>query len=84
MHEVELGHLICAAAGPGVRQPVVGALSQQAREQRVDDDGVEVLEVPDVLRRSPTCASRAPLAEFFWPRTAPNVAAVSLRCPAEP
>lgn len=50
MHEVELCHLIRTAARARVRQPIISALSQQAREQLVDDDAVEVLEVPDILR----------------------------------
>ena len=51
--EVELRHLICPAPGPGLGQPVICALRQQVWEHRINDDGVQVLQVPDILRCGP-------------------------------
>ena len=51
--KVELRHLICPAPGPGLGQPVFCALRQQVWEHRINYDGVQVLQVPDILRCGP-------------------------------
>lgn len=56
MHKVELCHLVCPAPRPGLCQPVIKALRQQIREQLIDDDAVQVLQVPDVLCCRPAWA----------------------------
>lgn len=65
MDKVELCYFVCPAPRAGRGKPVIRGLSQEAWEQLINDDTVEVLQVPDILCRGPPWHSRLPFVNFY-------------------